>query len=72
MHNSQGPSCGTKGLVRDTRDLPYTYKCASTVIPAVTGHFCPSCGEAVLDASESARVNAAKHEFSLPPCIDNK
>jgi HTH-type transcriptional regulator/antitoxin MqsA len=50
--------------VRDTRDLPYVYKGASTVIPAVTGDFCPACGEAVLDVAESVRTSAAMLEFN--------
>ncbi|MDR3569806.1 MAG: type II toxin-antitoxin system MqsA family antitoxin [Syntrophobacteraceae bacterium] len=31
------PSCGRANLVRDTRDMPYTYKGEATVITAVTG-----------------------------------
>jgi YgiT-type zinc finger domain-containing protein len=45
-------------LLHDTRDIPYTYKGESTVIPAVTGDLCPACGEAILDATESARSSA--------------
>jgi HTH-type transcriptional regulator / antitoxin MqsA len=45
--------------VRDTRDMPYTYKGESTLIPGVTGDFCPSCGEVTLDAAESARISIA-------------
>jgi HTH-type transcriptional regulator/antitoxin MqsA len=44
--------------------MPYTYKNHSTVIPGVTGDFCPNCGEAVLDASESARTSAAMLKFN--------
>lgn len=51
-------------LVRDTRDLPYTYKGETTLIPAVTGDFCPACQEAVLDMAESARVSAAMLDFN--------
>src|SRR5208337_5499698 len=36
----------------------------TTVIPAVTGEFCPACGETVLDAAESARISAAMLEFN--------
>ncbi len=57
------PSCVSAGLVHDTRDVPYTYKNESTVIPAVTGEFCPACGETVLNASESTRVSAAMLAF---------
>ncbi|MCG0477191.1 type II toxin-antitoxin system MqsA family antitoxin [Pseudomonas aeruginosa] len=58
------PSCAMAELVHDTRDLPYTYKNESTTIPAVTGDFCPACGEAVLDAGESTRVSTAMLGFN--------
>lgn len=58
------PSCAAAVLVHDTRDMPYTYKGESTVLAAVTGDFCPACGEAVLDAEESARVSAAMLDFN--------
>ncbi|MDH4566098.1 type II toxin-antitoxin system MqsA family antitoxin [Pseudomonas sp. BN414] len=58
------PSCAASELVHDTRDLPYTYKNESTILPTVTGDFCPACGEAVLDVAESARVSAAMLEFN--------
>ena len=57
------PVCADAELMSDTRDLPYAYKGEATVIPAVRGEFCPECGEAVLDASESRRVSAAMLEF---------
>lgn len=43
------PSCGAAELIHDTRDMPYVYKGENTTIPAVTGDFCPACGEAVLN-----------------------
>jgi HTH-type transcriptional regulator/antitoxin MqsA len=58
------PICAQAELVADTRDLPYTYKGESTTIPAVTGEFCPACGEAILDASESTRASALMLEFN--------
>jgi HTH-type transcriptional regulator / antitoxin MqsA len=58
------PACGAAELVRDTRDTPYTYKGESTTLPAVNGDFCPACGEAVLDAKESRRVNTVMREFN--------
>ena len=48
------PACAIAELVRDTRDLPYTYKHESTIIPDVEGDFCSACGEVVLSAKESA------------------
>ncbi len=58
------PSCGVAELVRDTRDLPYSYKGEATTIPAVSGDFCPACDEAVLEAGESSRVSAAMLAFN--------
>jgi HTH-type transcriptional regulator/antitoxin MqsA len=56
--------CAQAELVRDTRDIPYTYKGETTAIPAVTADFCPACGESVLDAAESARTSAFMLEFN--------
>ena len=58
------PVCGAAELVRDTRDLSYTYKGETTVITAVTGDFCPACAESVLDAAESNRVMRKMRAFS--------
>ena len=43
------PCCGAAELISDTRDLPYTYKGETTTLPAVTGEYCPACGEVVLN-----------------------
>ncbi|MBV8624343.1 MAG: type II toxin-antitoxin system MqsA family antitoxin [Herbaspirillum sp.] len=53
----QCPSCGAARLVRDTRDLPYTYKGQQTTIDAVTGDFCPACGEVLLDREHGDRYS---------------
>ncbi|MGS0891263.1 type II toxin-antitoxin system MqsA family antitoxin [Burkholderia stagnalis] len=58
------PACGAAKLVRDTRDIPYTYKGRSTVIRDITGDFCPSCGESVLDLDEATRLGEAAGEFN--------
>ncbi len=57
-------SCDAQGMVRDTRDQPYTYKGETTTIPDVSGAFCSACGEVILDVAESARVSAAMLEFN--------
>jgi len=62
--NMKCPSCAAAELVRDTRDISYTYKSESTVIPAVTGDFCPACGETVLEPGESVRTSAMMLEFN--------
>jgi len=58
------PICAKANLVRDTRDLPYTYKGEATVIPAVTGDFCPACGESIHDVAASTRMSALMLEFN--------
>jgi len=58
------PVCAAAKLVHDTRDMPYIYKGESTVIPTVTGDFCPACGEVVLDMGESTRTSAAMLAFN--------
>lgn len=50
------PSCAASELLHDTRDMPYTYKGESTLIPTVTGDFCPACNESILNAVESRRT----------------
>lgn len=58
------PICIEQEMIHDTRDIPYTYKGETTVIPSVTGEFCPSCDEAVFDIDESQRVSEAMLEFN--------
>ncbi len=58
------PSCGAAHLVRDIRDMPYTYKGETTVFPAVTGDFCPACDEALLGADESRRTMSLMKDFN--------
>jgi HTH-type transcriptional regulator/antitoxin MqsA len=43
------PVCGAAELIHDTRDVPFAYKGEFTIIPAVTGEFCPACDEIVLN-----------------------
>lgn len=58
------PVCGGAELVRDTRDLPYTYKGETTILTDVTGDFCPACGESITDMAESARTMDLMLEFN--------
>lgn len=58
------PVCGAAELVRDTRDMPYIYKGESTIIPALTGDYCPACAEVVLDMEEAERLGQQIREFS--------
>ena len=58
------PVCGAAELVRDTRDLPYTYKGEATTIAAVTADFCPACNESITDAAETDRVMREMQAFN--------
>lgn len=58
------PSCAAAELVFDTRDIPYMYKGESTIIPAVTGEFCPACDESILAVEESRRTMGLMLEFN--------
>ena len=64
MKTMKCPACAAAKLVHDTRDLPYSYKGESIVIAAVSGDFCPACGEAVLGIAESNRTSAAMLDFN--------
>ena len=44
--------------------MPYIYKGESTIIPTVTGDFCPACDEVVLGVAESTRTSAAMLDFN--------
>jgi HTH-type transcriptional regulator / antitoxin MqsA len=60
----QCPNCEAAELIRDTRDIPYTYKGESTIIPQVTGDFCQVCGEGVLEMGEGRRASDLMLEFN--------
>ena len=51
------PCCGAAELINDTRDIPYSYKGETTAIPAITGDFCPACGETVLNREQGDRYS---------------
>jgi len=53
----QCPCCGAAQLIPDTRDLIYTYKGENSTIAAVTGDFCPACGEVVLNREQGDRYS---------------
>lgn len=57
------PSCGAAKLVHDTRDLPYTYKGETTMLPAVTGDHCPACGDVLLDREHGDRYSELVGQF---------
>ena len=58
------PNCGAPKLTHDIRDVSYAYKGEVTVLPNVTGEFCPSCDESILDADESRRTMSLMLAFN--------
>jgi len=58
------PICAKAELVHDTRDITHTYKGESTVIPGVTGDFCPACDEAIFNAAEGQHISTLMLEFN--------
>jgi HTH-type transcriptional regulator/antitoxin MqsA len=42
-------ACGHEDMAFDTRDLNFEYRGHNTLIPAVSGWYCPHCGEAYLE-----------------------
>ena len=58
------PCCAAAELIHDIRDMPYTYKGDITIIPAVTGDFCPACGEVVLDREHGDRYSELMRQFN--------
>lgn len=57
------PVCGQAELIRATRDLPFTYKGQTTLIPGVTADWCEACGESLTGPGESDRVMRAMAAF---------
>ena len=46
-------SCGFKGMVHESRDLPFEYKGVNTTFHQIAGWYCPECGDAELDNMSS-------------------
>ncbi|MCW8209386.1 type II toxin-antitoxin system MqsA family antitoxin [Verminephrobacter aporrectodeae subsp. tuberculatae] len=57
------PCCGAAELIPDTRDIQYIYKGEATVIPKVTGEFCPACGEVILNREHGDRYSDLLGQF---------
>ena len=58
------PICGEQDLVHGIKDMAYTYKGESVIIPDVKGEYCPACGEGILCLDESQRVNEVMLAFN--------
>lgn len=57
------PSYDVAELVHDTRDMSYTYKGKTTIIPSVIGEFCPACDEIVLEREQDNRYGELVSAF---------
>ena len=57
------PVCGGAELVKSRRDMSYTYRGETTVIPDVLGEWCSRCGDGIL-AEDGKRVSAAMLAFN--------
>lgn len=57
-------SCGKAKMVRDTRDIQYTYKGRTTTITNVSGEYCTACDESLHNEHESAYLNAEMLAFT--------
>lgn len=58
------PECGSKNMIKDYRDIPFTYKGQSTVVKAVGADWCLDCGEGVIFKEESLRIDSILTEFN--------
>ena len=57
-------SCGKGKMVREIRNLSYTYKGQETTIPKVGGEYCSSCNESLHNAEESEYLSSAMLSFN--------
>ena len=57
------PVCGAAELIHGSRDVPYVYKGERTMIPQVTGEYCPACDEVMLDRAQGDRYSELAGEF---------
>ena len=57
------PAVRPTNLVQDVRDVSYAYGGQSTILSAVSGAFCPACGDGVFERSEANRISAALLAF---------
>jgi len=58
------PVCGAGKLVRESRDLSYTYGGRSAIIRQ-SGDYCDACGEGIFSSDESAQYLAAVGAFRV-------
>lgn len=68
------PNCGGAVLEHDTRDVPYTYKGATTTLAGIEGYYCAICGESIHGAEIGGKLSRMALAFnsrcSLPRDID--
>lgn len=59
------PCCGSAELIRDAREVTYTYKGSSTTFTAVTGDFCSACDELILDREQGDHYCRQMAQFRI-------
>ncbi|MCW5822731.1 MAG: type II toxin-antitoxin system MqsA family antitoxin [Cyanobacteria bacterium TGS_CYA1] len=57
-------SCGKGKMLREIRNLSYTYKGQKTTIPKVGGEYCSNCNESLHNAEESNYLSSAMLSFN--------
>lgn len=57
------PVCSSADLVREKRDMPFTYREQTTLITEVEADWCHACGETLTGPEQSERVMAAMKRF---------
>jgi HTH-type transcriptional regulator / antitoxin MqsA len=57
------PNCGSAQLLQDKRDMTFTYKGETTILPGLAGDYCPSCGDGIFDAECSQIISAKMKAF---------
>jgi HTH-type transcriptional regulator/antitoxin MqsA len=57
------PACGAAELVRETRDVPFSYKGHTTIITSIRGKFCPACGDSLSGRDEGERISRMARSF---------
>lgn len=57
-------TCGKGMMVRESRDISYTYKTQTTTIPAVNGDYCSSCDESLHSGEEAEYLSSQMMAFA--------
>ncbi|MBP7863206.1 type II toxin-antitoxin system MqsA family antitoxin [bacterium] len=56
--------CGKAKMIRGVKDVTYTYKGQTTIIPKVGGEYCPECDESIHSGEESEYLSDSMLSFN--------